>query len=132
MALSSSVATTDVTVNGRCGRDALEVSEAYAQDLAGTAKVLKKAASGSQVFLKAIMENNCRTNGYPAMLIIEVRDSDGITKHLAVQRTKVNPGQHVIEAGASWLMTEPGEYQVRVFTVTYPNCLGALTPVTTF
>lgn len=90
--------------------------------------IIKQAAAGSQVSVQVIINNGCDIVDYPATIALEVRDSEGLTKYLALQQIALEPG-HQPRVGFSWTPDKPGDYDVRVFTITSINSTGTLNPV---
>jgi hypothetical protein len=92
---------------------------------------------GQQSIVSVSLHNNLKVE-QPLVIIIEVRDGDGVTKYLAWQTAIVNAdGNYTMTS--SWTPTEEGtNYQIRSFAITdfqYPQVIsktyssGALTVV---
>lgn len=100
-------------------------------DIAG--KTIKQAvAAGSQVLIQATIENTCGIDNYPVLIILEVRDSKGMTDYLAVQQITVSPATQTFTASSSWTPENPGGYTVRVFSIACLTCLGVLSQVMSY
>ncbi len=87
-------------------------------------------ATGVQVYIQATIDNGCDIPHHPATILLEVRDSDSITRYLAFQQIALEPN-HQPRVGFSWAPDEPGDYEVRVFAITCPNCTGVFAPMMT-
>lgn len=112
-----------------CFQNEVKAAAIGIRDSSGNA--IKQAAAGSQVSIQAIIKNDCGVSDYPATIILEIRNSSGITKYLALQQTALEQGQSA-RISVSWMPDKAGDYKVRVFVVTCPNCLGVLSPITTY
>lgn len=79
------------------------------------------AYAGRQYIIEATLSADCyyttaKDGNYPFLTIIEVRDSDGITQHLALHQGTIEPwtGKSI---GFSWIPDKPGEYEIRSFSM---------------
>jgi hypothetical protein len=106
--------------------DATKVAGLQFKDFSGNG--IKQVAAGSQVSVQAIINSGCDVADYPATVLLEVRDSDGITKYLAFQQIALEPSQWS-KISFSWVPDKPGNYDVRTFVMTCIACSG-LNPVT--
>ncbi|AIF83770.1 hypothetical protein NTE_01709 [Candidatus Nitrososphaera evergladensis SR1] len=106
--------------------DATKVAGLQFRDFSGNG--IKQVAAGSQVSVQAIINSGCDVADYPATVLLEVRDSDGITKYLAFQQIALEPSQWS-RISFSWVPDKPGNYDVRTFVMTCIACSG-LNPVT--
>lgn len=80
-----------------------------------------KVTHGTQLEIEAILSAECyRTQNedglYQFTALIEVRDSDGITRYLAVQQGGIQPWTES-SYSVSWIPEEPGEYEIRAFSL---------------
>jgi|GEM_PF-5394711 len=80
-----------------------------------------KVIQGTQLEIEAILSAECyRTQNedglYQFTALIEVRDSDGITRYLAVQQGDIQPWTES-SYSISWIPEEPGEYEIRAFSL---------------
>ncbi|MEO9363067.1 MAG: hypothetical protein ABI348_04115 [Nitrososphaera sp.] len=91
---------------------------------------IRQAATGSHVSVQTIINNDCDIADYPATILLEVRDSEGMTKYLALQQIVLEPGHHP-RVGFSWTPDKPGDYEVRVFTITSINSTVPFNPILT-
>jgi hypothetical protein len=100
------------------------------------APVVPKSISGdtlvivtqsTQVILSTTVKNTL-TVAQPFVTVVEVRDEDGITVFLAWQTGILNANGET-EVGLSWTPEEPGDYEVRVLTlssITSPQILSEI------
>ncbi|WP_337863199.1 hypothetical protein [Nitrososphaera sp.] len=84
---------------------------------------LKQPAAGSQVSLEATIIDDCNAVNYPFMILVEVRDSAGVTHHLAWQKFTISPGEHA-KVGFSWTADGAGDYEMRAWSIHCPTCIG--------
>jgi hypothetical protein len=111
-----------------CSQNGVKAAAMGFRDVRGN--IIKQAAAGSQVSLQVTINNGCDTPDYPATILFEVRDSDGITRYLALQQISLEPDQWP-RISVSWVPDKPGDYEVRVFVVTCITCTDVLHPIMT-
>lgn len=83
------------------------------------------AYAGRQHVIEARLSADCygttdKDGNYPFVLFIEIRDSDGITQQLLMQRSTIEPWTDMA-VGFSWIPDRPGEYEIRSFSQPDPN-----------
>lgn len=88
-----------------------------------------EVTTGQQVVVGTTVRNN-DAQARPITVLIEVRDSDGITVLMSFQRATV-AANGTIDVGTSWLPETPGQYQTRTFVVTSLDNPQALSGVVT-
>lgn len=88
-----------------------------------------EVTTGQQVVVGTTVKNN-DAQARPITVLIEVRDSDGITVLMSFQRATV-AANGTIDVGTSWLPETPGQYQTRTFVVTSLDNPQALSGVVT-
>lgn len=84
-----------------------------------------RITSGQQVVLSSVVKSHV-TETQPFVVIVEVRDADGITVYLAWQ-SGIMSSDRSSSYGMSWIAESPGDYQIRRFLVnnmTNPQVLG--------
>jgi hypothetical protein len=84
---------------------------------------------GQQVVLTTTVTNNIDED-VPAVILVEVRDSSGITQFLAWQTATIDADGRV-EVGLSWTPDRSGDYQVRTFVISSLNNPQVLSEVKT-
>jgi hypothetical protein len=105
-----------------CPNERIQAKTLIIKDIAGNK--INRIATGSQVSLQAMINNRCGVDNYPVMIILEVRDSKGITKYLAWQQIKVSPSKQTFAVAFSWMPDRPEDYEVRAFSFACTTCLG--------
>jgi hypothetical protein len=88
-----------------------------------------RLVTGAQLVLVTNIEND-RNADQPFVALVEVRDSSGVTVHLAWQSGTLRPAES-IEVGVSWTPETSGIYQVRTFAVSSLAAPIVLSEVTT-
>jgi hypothetical protein len=111
-----------------CRQDEIRVAAMGFRDVSGN--IIKQAAAGSQVSVQAVINNGCDIPDYPATILLEVRDSEGITRCFAFQQIALEPS-HQPRIGFSWMPDKAGDYEVRMFVITCINCTPVLNPIMT-
>jgi len=109
-----------------CFVDQVKTSELKLTDLYQT-RVINQTYTARQVMIQAVVKNDCKVDNYPFLEILEVRDMNGYSRPIVIFNSTINAGDN-IQIGGSWVPEESGNYVVRAFTVTCPNCLGILAP----
>lgn len=100
------------TVEGVAGRDSTSLSS---PEVRGAGESAGPHQVGSQLALATTIENN-RASSQPFVILIEVRDNQGVTAYLALQSGILSPnGSSTVES--SWQPELGGEYEVRTFAV---------------
>jgi hypothetical protein len=104
-----------------CTSNTLELTDVSIKDT----KVNKVTDSkvGSQIVVEASVTSNCEISNYPILILFEVRDSEGMTRYLALQNTTMSQGDQTT-SGFSWTAGEAGDYELRVFTHACLRCSG--------
>lgn len=112
-----------------CLGDKVKVAGLQFRDSSGNS-IKQSVATGSQVSVQTMIDNGCDIPDYPATILLEVRGSDGITRYVAFQQITLEPN-HQPRVGFSWVPDKPGDYRLRAFAITCPNCSGDLAPIMT-
>lgn len=108
----------------------IDLTELTVQDSKGN--IIHETSAGSQVMLQAGIASYRSIGSEPVYAIFEVRDPDGMTDYAAWQITTIDSAEQ-ITVNSSWVAPDrPGEYEVRVFVITCPNCLGVFHPNLTY
>jgi hypothetical protein len=94
----------------------------------GDAIVEGKVSLGQQVVISTEFRNPWDWRDQPVVVIIEVRDSDGVTVFFGLQSRVLKPDCGA-EFGVSWLASEQGNFQVRSFALTSLETPSLLSPV---
>lgn len=127
-AVQVGVSEASVTVKPKlCIRGGLEPAKVYIKDSSN--KILRQTAAGSQVLLQAVVKNNCQIDNLPVTIILEVRDKEGITRYMTLQKVTVSANQHIVMASSSWVPENPGDHEIRAFTISNTVRMGVLVPV---
>lgn len=80
--------------------------------------------TGIQVEFTTFVKDACG-HVHPAVVIIEVRDSNDVTVYLGMQTIDQMQPYSITEIGMSWTTPEePGNYQIRAFTLVNLNTSG--------
>lgn len=74
-------------------------------------------SSGQQVVITINVTHNFGDKDEDLIVLIEVRDEDGVTEYLAWQSGQVQVGDRM-EIGVSWIPTHGGFYELRTFAIT--------------
>ena len=91
-----------------------------------------QAGTNSQLMIETTVVNDCQNRDMPMFVILEVRNSSGITIFLAWQNSTINANQHVT-IKSSWLASsEPGEYEIRAFYTGCIRCTGLINNVASY
>lgn len=105
----------------------IDLTELTVRDSHGS--VVKHVTTGSQVMLQASIVSYRSIGSEPVYAVFEVRDPDSATDYAAWQITTIGSAEQ-ITVNTSWVAPDrPGEYEVRVFIITCPNCLGVVHPI---
>lgn len=110
---------------GSVSINSIEFDDPSLLDIQGN--TLETARMGQQVQLSITVHNN-EPFGTPYLMVTEVRDQDDITVYLALQNSYLNPLSDYNMA-SSWIPTETGIYEVRVFALVSLGNPGTLSPV---
>ncbi len=89
---------------------------------------LEKVQVGEQLVVTTDVRNNDDVYDWPAYVILEIRDWDGVTIMLAWQSGVVETDRPT-QVGVSWIPEHPGDYQLRTFAVSSldnPRILSAV------
>lgn len=90
--------------------------------------ILDNVTSGRQVWLTTEIENNLEMDK-AVVVLLEVRDSDGVTIFLEWQRATVGPNG-TVEVAFPWLPDRSGTYEIRTFVLSgladSPEVLSAI------
>jgi hypothetical protein len=83
------------------------------------------AYAGRQHIVEALLSAECygatdKNGNYPFLLLIEIRDSDGITQQFVLQQGTIEPWTEMT-VGFSWIPDRPGEYEIRSFSLPDEN-----------
>jgi hypothetical protein len=105
-----------------CPDERVQTKRLEVTDMAGNK--VNRVAAGSQVSLQAIIDNRYSLDNYPVTIILEVRDSKGITKYVTWQQINVSPGKRTFVVGSSWTHDRPRDYEIRAFSFACTTCLG--------
>lgn len=84
---------------------------------------IENVAAGSQVVIEATVTSNCEISNYPIMMLIAVRDFDGMTTYFVYQNITMNQGDRAT-ISFSWLANRAGNYEIRVLAHTCLACSG--------
>jgi hypothetical protein len=87
-----------------------------------------KVSLGQQVMISTEFKNPWDWKDQPVVVIIEVRDSDGITVFFGLQSRVLKPDCGA-GFGVSWLASEQGNFQVRSFALNSLEIPSLLSPV---
>jgi hypothetical protein len=110
-----------VSPSGNCTYQNVAAEDLIINSINGTN--LKQLTVGSQVSLEATVVDDCNVAKYPFMIVVEVRDSAGVTHYLGWQKFTINPGERM-KVGFSWTADEAGNYQMRTLSIHCPTCIG--------
>lgn len=72
--------------------------------------------AGTMKVVTVNVTNNDKEIAVPAVILVEIRDSDDITQFLGFQITTLRSNS-TIQIGMSWEPKFPGEYQMRSFVI---------------
>jgi hypothetical protein len=108
------------------GIDRISLSSLPASDLSNRA-VDEIYSDSITVFATSVQNNNKKIQ--PFVLVMEVRDSSGLTTYLQFQKG-VLPPMEESEIGISWTPWWSGNYEIRTFAVSSFDSPEALSPIT--
>jgi hypothetical protein len=76
---------------------------------------LDRSTAGVQVVISVSIKNENQSD-VSLRTFVEVRNSDGITQHIAFQSGEIELGE-ISEIGVSWMPERPGTYTLRTFCI---------------
>lgn len=112
----------DILITFECGINDSYLGNLTVKDIYDN--TITETRIGSQVELETTVVNECRVEDKPLFVILEVRESDGVTTFLAWQNSTINAGEQVAMK-TSWVAGEPGGYTVRAFYIGCLTCSGS-------
>lgn len=85
---------------------------------------ISQGKAGAQISVQIInTQAGCHHEHHSITVLLEVKDSDDVTKHLAYQQFVPEPNQPLFYLTFTWTPDKPGEYTARVFPINCLNCL---------
>jgi hypothetical protein len=97
------------------------------KDIRGTS--ITEVTAGTQVIISTTVTNN-NDEPQPAVVLVEVRNADGITVYLQWQTGTINADDEM-NIGLSWTPDAAGTYQLRTFVLGNLLNPSTLSPVVT-
>jgi plastocyanin len=91
--------------------------------LRSDSSLLKELTEGDRIVIATTVSDRCGMD-HPAIVILEVRDSNDVTVFLGLQNFTIQANSQT-EVGLSWVPRQAGEYQLRAFTLVSFDSLGS-------
>jgi hypothetical protein len=111
----------DIRLPVKTGTDSTNLTAPVATDVAGGTGPL---AVGESITLSTSISNS-NEHEQPFVVIIEVRDSEGVTVYLALQGGMLEPTGSA-DIGVLWQPGQPGTYEVRTFAISHVGAEAGL------
>lgn len=97
----------------------------------GSYIVKREVPVDHQILLEGAIIDTCIEPNHPVLVLLEVRDSQGITAFFAWQNMTMSQDEQA-NIGVSWRPEKIDDYTIRMFTFHCLNCLGILHPVMSY